>query len=41
MLPPHFNPGARRDRIRSINFQIKDVVAEMNNNVIYIDTDQA
>ena len=40
ILPWDFSPGIRRNKIRSVNLQIKDVVAEMNNNFItYIDPD--
>ena len=31
ILPRDFSPDIRRDKIRSVNFQIKDVVEEINN----------
>ena len=41
ILPRNFSTGIRRDKIRSVNFQIKDVVAEMNSNVTYIHSEHS
>lgn len=37
VFPLDFSPGTRRDKIKSVKFQVKDVITEMNNNAAYID----
>ena len=40
ILPREYSPGIRRNKIRLVNIQIKDVAGKMNNNnVTYIDLD--
>ena len=36
-LSSGLQPWPRRDKIKSVKFQVKDVITEMNNNAAYID----
>ena len=37
VFPRDFSPGIRKDKIKSIKFQVKDIITEMNNKVVYRD----